>query len=527
MEVMTMERFFKKGRISAACIAAFLFSVQQPALGQGADNAPIAPPTTIHATRGLSQTISAEPMGVGRLTFSMTGTWYKQFIGYSPQSPIEGTHISTGMAAFSFGVNSFVDVFASLTGYGLIDPSPGANEFGPGSVTGGIAGSLPMPQFSPLRLGGMLSIIGGTSTSQIDENLADGFNYFETRQGYDFMGKAMQTVMFGDESRGIKFHFNEGAVFSLQKNHDLLLLLSGGVQGSVHPMLVLGLEANSRTFVKEVTPINDPLWLTTSFQFRTPYLFNVHLGGDISLSKDRDGGKRSLEPFRIFGGLVFSLDLLAKQRQSLAEKEKQDAAEKEAMAQKAQSAEARADSLTEKAQLDSIAMAKARKAEQLRADSLAEKARQDSVTLAETQKRLEEERSKRSDAEKQLLSTGLLLLDAVYFETGRADISINSHPYLNIIGKMLTKYPKLQLEISGHTDNVGRLNSNMLLSQARADAVRVYLIQVAPELSTMLTTRGYGPSQPKAPNTSADGRKMNRRVELQVLNKDVLKEYNK
>jgi outer membrane protein OmpA-like peptidoglycan-associated protein len=114
----------------------------------------------------------------------------------------------------------------------------------------------------------------------------------------------------------------------------------------------------------------------------------------------------------------------------------------------------------------------------------------------------------------------------VYFETGKADISINSFPYLNIIGKMLTKYPKLQIEVSGHTDNVGSSQSNMALSQSRADGVRRYLLQVAPELSNNLTARGYGSTMPKASNNSADGRKLNRRTELQVLNKDVLKEYN-
>jgi outer membrane protein OmpA-like peptidoglycan-associated protein len=134
--------------------------------------------------------------------------------------------------------------------------------------------------------------------------------------------------------------------------------------------------------------------------------------------------------------------------------------------------------------------------------------------------------SKRSDMEKQLLSTGLLLLDAVYFQTGRTDISINSKPYLNIIGKMLLKYPKLELEVGGHTDNTGGYEMNKRLSNARAESVRQYLVAVAPELASRLTAAGYGPDVPKADNRSAAGRKVNRRVELQVMNKDVLKEYN-
>jgi outer membrane protein OmpA-like peptidoglycan-associated protein len=151
--------------------------------------------------------------------------------------------------------------------------------------------------------------------------------------------------------------------------------------------------------------------------------------------------------------------------------------------------------------------------------ALANKAEQDSVALATSQGNL-------SDAEKQLLSTGMLLLDACYFETGKTDISINSKPYLNIIAKMLLKYPKLQIEVSGYTDNVGGANYNMNLSQGRAAAVESYMVMVAPALSGNLTAKGYGLNDPKADNSTADGRKMNRRTELQVTNKDALKQYN-
>src|SRR5690606_2844632 len=108
--------------------------------------------------------------------------------------------------------------------------------------------------------------------------------------------------------------------------------------------------------------------------------------------------------------------------------------------------------------------------------SLAQKARADSLAMAG---RLAEERAKRSDMEKQLLTTGLLVLDAVYFETGKTDISINSEPYLTIISKMLTKYPKLRIEIGGHTDNVGGQAYNQRLSEGRAAAVVAYILRVS------------------------------------------------
>ena len=66
----------------------------------------------------------------------------------------------------------------------------------------------------------------------------------------------------------------------------------------------------------------------------------------------------------------------------------------------------------------------------------------------------------------------------------------------------------------------------MNLSQTRAEAVKYFLIQSSPQLANKLTARGYGPIRPKANNSYAEGRKVNRRVELQVLNKEVLSEYN-
>jgi outer membrane protein OmpA-like peptidoglycan-associated protein len=311
----------------------------------------------------------------------------------------------------------------------------------------------------------------------------------------------------------------------LQNDNRKLLLLAAGIQGAVNPMIVIGLELNSRTNFQDIHIQNDPLWLTPSVLFRTPYYFNAEIGVDISLSQERtwQSARRALEPFRLFGGFVFSSDLMAAKRRAEREKALREKTENE---RKIRDAQQRAALYARKAQLDSISMAKAREDERRITDSLAQKAREDSITVADLKHKLEEERSKRSDAEKQLLSTGLLLLDAVYFESNKTQISINSFPYLNIIGKMLTKYPKLQIEVSGHTDNIGKYDKNIALSQARAEAVRRYLIQVAPDLLTRISARGYGPTQPKAPNTSAEGRKMNRRTELQVLNKEVLGEYN-
>ncbi len=91
---------------------------------------------------------------------------------------------------------------------------------------------------------------------------------------------------------------------------------------------------------------------------------------------------------------------------------------------------------------------------------------------------------------------------------------------------MLVKYPKLQIEVAGHSDNVGGEAYNMNLSQGRSESVRAYMTMVAPELKGRLSAKGYGMSMPKADNNTESGRMHNRRTELQVLNKTALREYN-
>jgi Outer membrane protein and related peptidoglycan-associated (lipo)proteins len=512
---------------------ALLSVLTASAYADGEENA-INPTTTYSATRGMTQINSAETMGEGRITISLQGSWYQQKqASASPyQLPDSGANIFTGIGALSFGVNPFIDIFGTFSGYGSTNYSNTIKDkAGIGTVSGGIQGTLPLPPESPVRFGMQCGIYAGTSNNQIDENKFDGFDYFETRTNFDFYGKLLQTLLFGNESRGLKLHLNEAFVMTVEHHKGNLLLLGAGLQWNVYKNLTLGVEGNSRSLISDISLKTDPLWITPSFVIRTPYYMNFYAGSDISLSKKRpENEPRALEPFRIFAGIAFSTDLLTSKRNAIAEQKRKEAAEKLALENKTKQLEHKSDSLTQKTKEDSLAMIKQKAAQELerrRADSLsALKAQQDSIILAETRHRLDIERSKRTDAEKQLLSTGLLLLDAVYFETGKTDISINSRPYLNIIGKMLLKYPKLQLEVSGHTDNVGGMSANMRLSQARAESVRAYLIYVAPDLSSRLASHGYSFSEPKADNKTAEGRKINRRVEIQVLNKDVLKEYN-
>ena len=500
----------------------------------------VAPTNTFYGTRGLPQTGSAEALGQGRLIFGLNGSFYnqqKEFAG----GPNKGANFFTGIGSIAFGLNRHVDAFASITGIGSTQYDS-EQASGPGTVGAGVQGTLPFSQSAPVRMGAQVAIYQGLTNNPIDSNYADGYSYFESRTGLDYMGKLIQTLVFGNEDRGFKWHFNEGVITSTESTTDGLLVLSTGAQVNIFAA-VLGAELHTRSQIEKITFGTDPMWITPSVQFRSGYDINLSLGADLALSGERDdaAGTRALEPYRLFAGMTFTLDTEAGARAEAKARAQREAREKSALRNKNNKLvmEAKEDSLSQisqKAASDSAASAAAAKntadslamANKAQGDSaaMAAKARQDSLALSESQKNLALEKSKRSDAEKQLLSTGLLLMDAVYFETGKTDISINSKPYLNIIAKMLTKYTKLRIEVSGHTDDVGSDAQNLTLSQGRAESVANYMMQTAPELRGVLSAKGYGETQPKADNKTAEGRKLNRRTELQVLNKEALKEYN-
>jgi outer membrane protein OmpA-like peptidoglycan-associated protein len=128
------------------------------------------------------------------------------------------------------------------------------------------------------------------------------------------------------------------------------------------------------------------------------------------------------------------------------------------------------------------------------------------------------------ERETELLDTGMIRLQNVNFETGKADLLPDSYPTLDAVGTLLLRWPQLQLEIGGHTDARGSNAANQKLSDARAKSVEAYLLQKFPGLKdAQFTTKGYGESTPIAPNTNDEGMARNRRVEFVVMNKDVLK----
>jgi OmpA-OmpF porin, OOP family len=111
---------------------------------------------------------------------------------------------------------------------------------------------------------------------------------------------------------------------------------------------------------------------------------------------------------------------------------------------------------------------------------------------------------------------GTATLQGVTFEFNSAQLTAASHPVLNEVAADLKKYPRLKIEVQGHSDSVGADAYNMKLSGQRANSVRDYLIsQGVPE--TQLTSKGFGETQPLEDNKTEEGRAMNRRVVMNVL----------
>lgn len=109
-----------------------------------------------------------------------------------------------------------------------------------------------------------------------------------------------------------------------------------------------------------------------------------------------------------------------------------------------------------------------------------------------------------------------IVLEGVTFATGRATLTGESSTILDRVAEALVANPDVRVEVQGHTDNTGSVAGNNRISQARADAVRQYLISKG-VAANRLTARGYGPSRPRADNRTAEGRAENRRVELERI----------
>ena len=104
----------------------------------------------------------------------------------------------------------------------------------------------------------------------------------------------------------------------------------------------------------------------------------------------------------------------------------------------------------------------------------------------------------------------------ILFDSGRSSFLAQTLPVLESITNILKEYPDAKFSIEGHTDSDGSAESNLLLSQSRANAVKLFLIQTG-IASNRLSSVGYGEAKPIASNKTASGKALNRRTEVLLM----------
>lgn len=109
-----------------------------------------------------------------------------------------------------------------------------------------------------------------------------------------------------------------------------------------------------------------------------------------------------------------------------------------------------------------------------------------------------------------------VVLKNVFFASNSFELQPNSFSELDKLANLLLEYPKLKIEISGHTDNIGEEDYNQQLSNNRAKAVYNYLVNKG-IAAKQLTYKGYGSTRPIATNDTEQGRAINRRTEFTII----------
>jgi outer membrane protein OmpA-like peptidoglycan-associated protein len=115
----------------------------------------------------------------------------------------------------------------------------------------------------------------------------------------------------------------------------------------------------------------------------------------------------------------------------------------------------------------------------------------------------------------------IFLPSTVLFDIGKADFKLaDASPYLDRVASLLTTKTQRQVVVEGHTDSQGSATSNLALSEQRAQALMNALLQrgVPPD---RLKAIGYSFNRPIASNSTEEGRKLNRRVELLIVDEKV------
>lgn len=109
-----------------------------------------------------------------------------------------------------------------------------------------------------------------------------------------------------------------------------------------------------------------------------------------------------------------------------------------------------------------------------------------------------------------------IILDHLIFAQGKSLIDPKSYSQLNEIAELMKENQRIEIQLEGHTDNVGGSKANLELSQKRVDAVKRYLVDQGISKGR-IQTKAFGGSQPLRNEMTPEARAANRRVEMRIL----------
>jgi len=110
----------------------------------------------------------------------------------------------------------------------------------------------------------------------------------------------------------------------------------------------------------------------------------------------------------------------------------------------------------------------------------------------------------------------VIRLRGIKFPVGQATLTPDNYTLLSKVQKAIQTFDQPKVTIEGHTDSTGSAQTNLELSQERADAVKTYLVANNTLPESFIQARGFGPDRPLAPNTTPEGRAINRRIDVVI-----------
>jgi OOP family OmpA-OmpF porin len=117
----------------------------------------------------------------------------------------------------------------------------------------------------------------------------------------------------------------------------------------------------------------------------------------------------------------------------------------------------------------------------------------------------------------QKLAVGnVIRLDNLIFQVGKSRITEESYQELDIVHNMMSENDKMVIQLEGHTDYQGNSKENLKLSQARVDAVKQYLVSKGVN-KNRVKTKAFGGTMPLSKEETPEAHRMNRRVEMRIL----------